>query len=94
MILATMMIEVFKTNVNNQCEAEMLLARIHKTFIHYSANFDLSDCDRILRVKNPIGSVKSSMIIAVIKQAGFEAEILPDEIGPFNLEIISAIALN
>jgi hypothetical protein len=88
-----MMIEVFKTNVNNQCEANMLLDRIHKTFIHYSANFDLSDCDRILRVKNSTGSIKPSHLITLLKQAGFEAQVLPDEIEPFNLEIIAALAV-
>jgi hypothetical protein len=88
-----MMIEVFKTNVQNQCEANMLLDRIHKTFVHYSANFDLSDCDRILRVKNSTGAIKSSMLIALLKQVGFEAEILPDEIEPFNLEINAALAV-
>lgn len=45
------MIEVFKTNVQDKHQAEMLLEKIHATFYPCSANFDLEDCDNILRVK-------------------------------------------
>ena len=32
--------------------AHLLLDQIHKSFRHYQANFDLEDCDRILRVES------------------------------------------
>lgn len=44
------MIEVFKTDVRNERDVNLLIALIHKTFGEYRANFDLEDCDRILRV--------------------------------------------
>ena len=44
------MIEVFKTNISNGEEASRLMVEIKKAFAGYKVNFDLSDCDRILRV--------------------------------------------
>ena len=46
------MIEVFKTNVNKPAQAEQLVQLIQQTFAGYNANFDLEDCDRILRIKS------------------------------------------
>jgi hypothetical protein len=71
-------IEVFKTNVADWADANMLLERIHEQFLNYEANFDLEDCDRILRVKSFGGSVQSPPLIALLNDFGFRAEILPD----------------
>ena len=74
------MIEVFKTNVENSFHADMLIDEIHQNFRHYSANFDLQDCDRILRIKSTGAPVESSVVINMLRNFGFHAEILPDEI--------------
>jgi len=74
------MVEVFKTNVDDHDHANMLIDEIHQTFIGHKANFDLEDCDKILRVKCITGLVQSSLIIDFLKHFGFHAEILPDEI--------------
>jgi hypothetical protein len=73
------MIEVFKTNVTDQEHATMLVDRIHKTFTGYKANFDLDDCDNILRVKCSTGYIQSSHLIDLLRNFGFSAEVLPDE---------------
>ena len=78
------MVEVFKTNVTNQKQADMLVDRIQKTFADYCVNFDLADCDRILRVKRSCGSIESYKLIGILKDFGFYAEILPDEIQTFS----------
>jgi len=72
------MIEVFKTNVRTRRHARQLLHQIHVTFAHYRANFDLDDCDRILRVECTSGFVLPSCLIKLLRDAGFQAEILPD----------------
>lgn len=74
------MVEVFKTNVNDSNHADMLIEEIHLAFMGYKANFDLEDCDKILRIKCTNGCVQSSLIIDFLKDFGFHAEILPDEI--------------
>ncbi len=75
----TMNIEVFKTNVTDQDQANMLIARIHGSFMEYTANFDLTDCDHILRVKSSSGSVEPDLLIKLLRDHGFFAELLPDE---------------
>lgn len=74
------MVEVFKTNISEHCDAQLLLEKIHKRFDYYAANFDLDDCDKILRVESDVQPVKVKDLIKLIKQAGYLAEVLPDVI--------------
>jgi len=62
--------------------ANMLVDQIHKNFPGYKANFDLDDCDKILRVKCLNGLVESYSLISLLNDYGFNAEVLPDEL-PF-----------
>jgi hypothetical protein len=73
------MVEVFKTNVHEQDEANMLVAEIHKLFNNYTINFDLEDCDKILRVECSTGFIQSLRLIDLFKKLGFNAEVLPDD---------------
>ena len=73
------MIEVFKTEVNEAYHAELLLNQIHQTFIDYKANFDLDDCDKILRVKSTTGQILVGGLINLLNDFGFCAEVLPDD---------------
>lgn len=78
------MIEVFKTNVDDRGHADLLLCQIHQIFHGYQANFDLDDCDKILRVKCTIGSVESYHIINLVRSFGCHAEVLPDDDQPLD----------
>ncbi|WP_187263907.1 hypothetical protein [Pontibacter beigongshangensis] len=73
------MVEVFRTNVKDRHKAEKLLYQIHKTFRAYQANFDLDDCDKILRVECVNDSVQPTLLIELLQHNGFSAEVLPDE---------------
>jgi hypothetical protein len=73
------MIEVFKTNVRTRGHAKMLVEQIHTLFSGYEANFDLDDCDNILRIKSTAGSIQTPGLIALLKDFGFKAEILDDK---------------
>ena len=74
------MVEVFKTNVRDAHYATLLVEQIHNTFANYAANFDLEDCDNILRVECKEGTIKPSVIIDFLQSFGFIANVLPDEI--------------
>jgi hypothetical protein len=76
------MIEVFKTNVQDRDQADMLLDHIRKTYIDYNANFDLDDCDNILRVECKGGSIQASFLIYLLKDFGYNAEVLADDYQP------------
>jgi hypothetical protein len=73
------MVEVFKTTVTDPFYAALLLRRIHARFPGYQANFDLTDCDRILRIEYPL-DIKAGEIISIIHRFGYQASVLPDEI--------------
>ncbi len=76
------MVEVFKTNVTDLRHAHMLVEQIHNRFGDYKANFDLQDCDRILRVTCNSGYVQPSLLVNLLRDHGFHAEVLPDELPP------------
>ncbi|WP_394772635.1 hypothetical protein [Flavobacterium sp.] len=46
-----MVVEVFKTNVKKEAETNYIIAVILNQFPDYKINFDLEDCDKILRVE-------------------------------------------
>lgn len=71
------MIEVFKTNIHCAEKATQLLHIIHSHFTNYQANFDLEDCDRILRVTTSNGNI-GLHFIDWLKKFGCHAEILPE----------------
>ena len=73
------MVEVFKTDVHDPGQAQMLTHEIHHQFADYRANFDLDDCDKILRVQSATGLVRSTLLIGLLNDFGFRAELLSDE---------------
>lgn len=78
------MVEVFKTNVSDHRLADMLVVEIRRCFKGYAANFDLGDCDRILRVKYS-GAIESAHLISLLNGYGFYAEVLTGDDESINL---------
>ena len=76
-------VEVFKTNVQTDEEANRLTRHIRESFSGCQVNFDLDDCDRILRFQSFTGLIPAGQLIELMRVAGFQAEILPDEVPPF-----------
>jgi hypothetical protein len=76
------MVEVFKTDVHDLQQANILVEQIHKYFSEYSANFDLEDCDKILRVECTTGLIQASCVIDLLQEFGCKAEVLPDDPQP------------
>ena len=68
------MIEIFKTNVKNAIQAETLLVLLYHYFPLTEINFDLEDCDCILRVKGE--KFCSSNILHILAFNGFECQVL------------------
>lgn len=68
------MVEVFKTNVQKKAQSKMLLAMLSEAFPAFKINFDLSDCDRVLRVEGD--NMDSLRIIILVKEYGFSCEVL------------------
>ena len=68
------MVEVFKTNVQKKAQSKMLLCILSEAFPSFKINFDLSDCDKVLRVEGD--DMEPSRIMILVKEYGFTCEIL------------------
>lgn len=69
------MIEIFKTNVQNKTQAKRIINSLKRMFSEAKINFDLSDCDKILRVEG-IHQSHSQGIADDLNSLGFTCEIL------------------
>lgn len=72
------MVEVYSTNVDNHKQADFLLHQLGIRFPAYESNFDLEDCDNILRVESVLDMIEVFQVIALLNDLGFIAQVLPD----------------
>ena len=82
------MVEVFATNVVDPALAKQVVEMIQKAFTGYKANFDLADCDHVLRIQGPNGSIQTESLLLMLKKMGVDAAVLPDLILPAKKRII------
>jgi hypothetical protein len=68
------MVEVFKTNVQKKTQGKKLLCVLYEAFPSFKINFDLSDCDKVLRVEGD--NMEALRIMLLVKENGFTCEIL------------------
>lgn len=68
------MVEVFKTNVEEAVHAEKLVALLLQHFPDGRINFDLDDCDRVLRVEKM--HIQPEQIIELVAAQGYECWVL------------------
>lgn len=67
-------IEVFKTNVPDMDVAAQVLNHLSIQFPSVRVNFDLSDCDHILRVKGT--HFTTVEVMRAVNRLGFHCEVL------------------
>lgn len=67
-------IEVFKTNVESANDATNLVKMLRSHFPGSRINFDLQDCDKILRVEGK--DFSSDKVMVLLKENGFHCSIL------------------
>jgi len=70
------MVEVFKTNVEDPEHAKRLVHLLSEHFPGSRINFDLQDCDRILRVEGQ--NFRIEKIIDLVGEGGFHCQCLED----------------
>ena len=72
------MIEVFKTSIQNLHQAKAVRQLLLDVDPLLEINFDLDDCDRILRIKNIEKAVDISVVFNVLHGKGIYVEVLAD----------------
>jgi len=68
------MVEIFKTNVHDVLQAEKIIELLNTRFPAFMINFDLHDCDKILRVKGD--SIPINEIEGLVSATGFHCNVL------------------
>ena len=71
-------VEIFKTNVFSEEDAKQLCQALLNNMPDCIINFDLSDCDQILRVEKHNGGINYDEVIATINNHNFHCEVFPD----------------
>ncbi|KUJ62124.1 hypothetical protein AR687_08860 [Flavobacteriaceae bacterium CRH] len=69
-----MVVEVFKTNVQKEDDKNYVIAVIQKQFPDYKVNFDLEDCDKILRIEAV--ALKAENIVDYVNCLGYDCVAL------------------
>ncbi|AXB57250.1 hypothetical protein [Flavobacterium fluviale] len=68
------MIFIFKTNVDSIAKVKKVAPKLNKLFPNSKWNFDLEDCDNILRFESKEDIMEK--VIFLLKVIGFECEAL------------------
>lgn len=68
------MVEVFKTNVEDPAQAAKLVGLLQKHITNSSVNFDLEDCDNVLRIEGP--EVSLPLVVGILKDYGYKCQPL------------------
>lgn len=69
------MVEIFKTNVQEVNESKQIVQTLLEHFPLYNINFDLEDCDKILRIESFFIEIKN--IKSILNSLGYQCELIP-----------------
>ena len=72
------MVEIFKTNVKNKKLAKQLLKMLHSHLPACCFNFDLDDCDKILRAQSESCPIEIDSIIQIMSAQSIEICLFED----------------
>jgi SAM-dependent methyltransferase len=72
------MIVIFKTDIQDQNQADKVYRALKNILPDAKINFDLEDCDKILRIENL--NVDSSTVVSVLEELGFLGKPMPDKV--------------
>jgi len=70
----SIMVEVFKTDVQEASQANKLVALLLQHFPGSKINFDLHDCDKVLRVEGK--NFIAGKVAMIVKENGFTCTVL------------------
>ena len=70
------MIYVYKTSLMSKKDTQKLKTFLDLLLLRAAWNFDLEDCDKVLRVDSQIEY--SAAIVRLLNENGFDCEELPD----------------
>ena len=69
-------IEIFKTNVSGKRNARYLIGEMNALFPNHKISINLNDSDKVLRIENRKGPVKTKEIMQLLERRNFRCEVL------------------
>lgn len=69
-------VEVFKTNVVHKRVAKAIMEEIGMHQPEYRCNFDLDDCDKVLRIESAGDNVDAQLVIGILEKNNHQGSIL------------------
>lgn len=70
------MVEVFATNIRSFKDAKIIEGLLAILFPSLKVNFDLTDCDRVLRIEAVSGKIDAGLIVNYIRNLGYSIKVL------------------
>jgi len=71
-------VEIFRTNVSHASEANSITRNLRGHFPSCKINFDLDDCDRILRIEGRGCDINITSILEIVKAHHYDIELIMD----------------
>lgn len=71
-------VEIFKTDVSSKLISEIIISKLNKSFPDYIMNFDLDDCDKILRVESTNESIDIHKILGLLEANKINIELITE----------------
>jgi hypothetical protein len=69
-------VEVFKTDVESFAKAQFVTRNLKELIPHAKINFDLDDCDHILRIEALRSEIEVDSIVHFAKKMNIQIEVL------------------
>ena len=67
-------VEIFKTNVNDRKMAKRVMRLLYRKFPDCRINFDLDDCDKVLRIEGEY--LRTEIVRDIVTEQGIACEVI------------------
>ena len=71
-------VEIFRTNVSDASEANIITRNLRGHFPSCKITFDLDDCDRILRIEGRGCDIDITSILEIVKGHHYDIKLIMD----------------
>lgn len=71
-------VEIFKTDVTDDLKSSIIVRMLNERFPSYIVNFDLDDCDRILRVESRKEDIDIPTLIEFVSDLKTQITLIED----------------
>ena len=69
-----MQVEIFKTNIDNSRNANVVTGLVHLNFPTVSASVDLYDIEHVLRVESEVDQINENELVEFVSNLGFQIQ--------------------